>query len=346
MASGFEVAVPSNTLAQTPLTPPGSQALSTARAARRRMFTGIAAGLAAGALWGLVFIAPRMAVGFTTVDVASVRFMAFGVLSLILLLGGLWRGAARPRAAQVRAALGLSVLGFTGYYTLLVRAIDWAGTVVPALIIGTIPLWVMVLGKPAGLRWRHLWLGLLCTALGLGLMVVADLQHTALPAPSQSDYGWGLVLAVLSMVSWTAFALLNARWVKAHPQVPSAQWTNWLGVATGLGALLLWLTLGTPWEQLAALPNFRAGLLVCLVTGVGSAWVASLLWTVASRRLSASLCGQLIVSETLFALLYSFVWDARWPMTVQWLAAALFVIGIVASVRAHRDLPTPEEVHL
>ena len=36
------------------------------------------------------------------------------------------------------------------------------------------------------------------------------------------------------MLSWTAFALLNARWVKAHPEVDSAQWTNWLGVATGL----------------------------------------------------------------------------------------------------------------
>jgi hypothetical protein len=27
---------------------------------------------------------------------------------------------------------------------------------VPSLIIGTIPVWVMLLGKPAGLRWRAL----------------------------------------------------------------------------------------------------------------------------------------------------------------------------------------------
>ena len=54
------------------------------------------------------------------------------------------------------------------------------------------------------------------------------------------------------------------------------------------------------------------------------------------RRLSASLCGQLIVSETLFALLYAFMWDGRWPLATEWLAALLFVLGIVASIKAHR----------
>ena len=64
-----------------------------------------------------------------------------------------------------------------------------------------------------------------------------------------------------------------------------------------------------------------------------SAWV---LWNVASRRLSASLCGQLIVSETLFALLYSFAWDGRWPTWAQSAACVLFVFGILASIKAHR----------
>jgi drug/metabolite transporter (DMT)-like permease len=46
--------------------------------------------------------------------------------------------------------------------------------------------------------------------------------------------------------------------------------------------------------------------------------------------------GQLIVSETLFALLYSFLWDGRWPQASEWAAALLFVLGILASVKAHR----------
>ena len=56
----------------------------------------------------------------------------------------------------------------------------------------------------------------------------------------------------------------------------------------------------------------------------------------ASRHLSASLCGQLIVSETIFALLYSFAWDGRWPTLVQLTACVLFTLGILASIRALR----------
>ena len=314
--------------------------------AQRSLWVGLLAGLGAGALWGLVFVAPRMAPGFSGVDVASLRFMSFGLMSLLLMAWGLSRGAAWPTTRQVRSAVGLSVLGFTGYYTLLVLAIGWAGTAVPALIIGTIPLWVMVLGKPENLSWGQLWPGLLCTALGLGLMMWVDLAHVPLGDALSGRYGWGIALAMLSMVSWTAFALFNARWVRANPLVDSAQWTNWLGVATGLGALVLWLALGTPWAQLVQLPGFGGSLAVCVFTGVGSAWLASLLWTMASRRLSASLCGQLIVSETLFALFYSFLWDGQWPQMLQWLAAVLFVLGIVASVRAHTAPEKPQEVHL
>jgi drug/metabolite transporter (DMT)-like permease len=73
-----------------------------------------------------------------------------------------------------------------------------------------------------------------------------------------------------------------------------------------------------------------------LATGAGSAWLATILWNVASQRLSASLCGQLIVSETLFALAYSFAWDGRWPAPAQWAAVVLFTLGILASIKAHR----------
>lgn len=59
---------------------------------------------------------------------------------------------------QALAAAGMSLLGFSGYYLLPVMAIGDAGTAMPSLLIGTIPLWVMLLGKPQGLRscqdWR------------------------------------------------------------------------------------------------------------------------------------------------------------------------------------------------
>ena len=197
----------------------------------------------------------------------------------------------------------------------------------------------MLLGKPAGLRWGALLPGLLLTPLGLGLMMQAVQGSGLAPdAPLAGEpYFWrGVAVAVLAMLLWTAFGLLNAAWLKKHPQVNAATWANWLGVATGLGALVLWLTVGTRAKVLMDQPDFALAAMLCIATGMGCAWLATILWNSASQRLSASLCGQLIVSETLFALLYSFVWDGHWPSLLQALACVLFGAGIFASIRAHR----------
>jgi drug/metabolite transporter (DMT)-like permease len=171
------------------------------------------------------------------------------------------------------------------------------------------------------------------TAAGLALMLA---QSHAGAGEGGNRLWVGLGWAVLAMASWTAFGLLNARWMRRHPEVDSTLWANWLGVVAGIGSLALWVVAGSDVRQLAERPDFGLFVLVCAVTGIGAAWVASVLWNVASRRLSTSLAGQLIVSETVFALVYAFAWDRHWPAPLQLLACVLFVAGILASIRAHR----------
>ena len=295
------------------------------------MLTGVLAGLGAGALWGLIFVMPRMLGDYSGVDLTAGRFVAYGVLAACVMALG-WRRRPRPTLRQAGAALGLSILGFSAYFLLLVLAIQDAGTEVPTLIIGTIPLWVMLLGKPVALRWRGLLPGLVLTLAGLLLMMSAT--HSG-PAGQGGHFYRGVALACAAMASWTLFALLNAAWLKRHPQVNATDWANWLGIAAGLGALLLWWVAGSGLPALAAQPDLGLFAWLCLGTGFGSAWLATILWNLASQRLSASLCGQLIVSETVFALLYSFAWDGQWPSLVQSAACALFILGILASIKAH-----------
>ena len=88
----------------------------------------------------------------------------------------------------------------------------------------------------------------------------------------------------------------------------------------GLGSLGLWWVAGTDFNALLANADIAQAALLCIATGIGSAWLATIVWNVASQRLSASLCGQLIVSETLFVLVYSFLWDGHWPSALQALA--------------------------
>jgi drug/metabolite transporter (DMT)-like permease len=280
----------------------------------------------------MVFVAPLMAPHYSPVDLTAGRFAAYGLIAAGIMLAGL-RSRRFPTPGQAAAALVMSLLGFTGYYLLLVLAIRDAGAEVPTLIIGTIPIWVMVLGKPSHLRWGALLPGVLLTLAGLGLMMGSPLPEFGVRS---APYWRGIALAAASLACWTAFALLNSSWLKRHPQVNATDWANWLGVASGLGGVALWLLAGTPAAHLATTADWQLFVLVCIATGLGSAWFATVLWNTASRRLSASLCGQLIVSETLFALLYSFAWEARWPTFVQLAACVLFTLGILASIKAHQ----------
>ena len=297
------------------------------------MLSGILAGLAAGALWGLVFVVPRMTPGLSAVDLTAGRFLSFGAVAVVAMLLTA-KSAKLPTLNQALAAAGMSVLGFTGYYWLLAVSITDAGSELPTLIIGIIPVWMMIWGKPMALRWRALLPGMLLTVLGLSLMTLASLQVIG-DVAANGSFWRGVGLASLAMVSWTVFGLINAAWLSKHPEVSASTWANWLGIATGLGALLLWLALGSPVQALAALDNKAWLIFVCVATGIGSAWLPTIFWNIASQRLSASLCGQLIVAETIFGLVYSFLWDQSWPSGLQLAACVLFIAGILASIRAH-----------
>lgn len=291
--------------------------------------------MGAGALWGLVFVAPRMVGHFGMVDITAARFAVFGAISGLAVFT---RPASLrwPNRQQALAALGLSVLGFSGYYLLLAFGIAAAGTEVPSLIIGTIPVWMMLLGRPAGLRMRALLPGLVLTGAGMALMVYGAWSARHGLAGDGARFGWGIALALCAMASWTVYGLLNAAWLQRHAELNATDWANWLGIATGVGALLLWVAAGSDVATLRAQPQGMLFVWLALAGGFGSSWLATILWNIASQRLSASLCGQLIVSETLFALLYSFLWDGRWPQATELVAALLFVLGILASIKAHR----------
>jgi len=234
------------------------------------MLSGILAGLAAGALWGLVFVAPRMltmgAGGYSSVDLTAGRFAVYGLVAAAVMLLGLGRRR-WPMARQALTALGMSLLGFSGYYLLLVLAIRDAGTEMPSLIIGTIPLWIMLLGKPSGLCWAALLPGLALTLAGLLLMMGST--HDS--GSGAALHFWrGIGFALVSLVSWTAFAILNSAWLKRHPEVNATDWANWLGVATGLGALLMWLVSGSDLQVLAAREDASRFALLCVLAGFGS----------------------------------------------------------------------------
>jgi len=73
---------------------------------------------------------------------------------------------------------------------------------------------------------------------------------------------------------------------------------------------------------------------------VGVAILASIagnaLWNRMSRLLPLTLVGQMILFETLFALLYGFLWERRLPTPLELAAFALVVLSVVTCIAAHR----------
>jgi drug/metabolite transporter (DMT)-like permease len=52
----------------------------------------------------------------------------------------------------------------------------------------------------------------------------------------------------------------------------------------------------------------------------------------------------MIVFETLFALLYGFIWEQRLPTGLEWLAMALLIGGVLSCASAHRERTVAEPV--
>jgi drug/metabolite transporter (DMT)-like permease len=293
---------------------------------------GIAAGIVAGAFWGLVFLAPRLAADFPPLQLSAGRYLVYGIVAVVLIAPS-WRrlqGALGWR--EWRALAWLSFIGNILYYVLLAQAVQTGGVAMTAFVIGLLPLAVTLVGS----RDRHapalhaLLPSLACSAAGL----------VCISWQSLAASGWGSLTGLLcaggALLSWTAYAVSNSRWLARLDHVSARDWSLLTGVVTGLEAIVLAVpafygdTLvhtGADWARFAGLIGAMA--LFCSVLGNG-------LWNIASRALPLALTGQMIVFETIFASLYGYLWEGRWPTPLEGLALTLLVAGVVMCARAHR----------
>jgi drug/metabolite transporter (DMT)-like permease len=63
------------------------------------------------------------------------------------------------------------------------------------------------------------------------------------------------------------------------------------------------------------------------------------LWNRMSRLLPLTMVGQMILFETLFALLYGFLWERRLPTVLELAAFLLVVASVLSCLAAHRRHP-------
>lgn len=303
---------------------------------------GLGGGLLAGALWGAVFLGPRLLPDASPLLMTGARYSLYGILSLILILPSLPRVLGKLLGRELLWPLvRLSLSGNIIYFLLLTVAVHEAGVAAASLIVGLVPVVVTLWGsrKAGAVPLKALIGPLVLMGIGVGL-ISADMLGQD-PHPGQGgDLGqrlWGLVCAGLALLSWSFYAVDNARELDRHSGINSHEWSLLTGLVTGaLGLLLLvpaLLNAPDPMRPGGYDPVYFWG--VNSGIAIGASIIGNAAWNLASRRLPLTLSGQMIVFETLFALLYAFSLEGRWPRPLEILAILALLGGMMWSMRAH-----------
>ncbi|MBU4436581.1 MAG: DMT family transporter [Alphaproteobacteria bacterium] len=302
----------------------------------RNLLLGLLCGLVAGAFWGGVFLAPLLLHAFTPLQMTAGRYLAYGVASLVLLAPAARTVFGRMTGKDWRDLAGLSLLGNLIYYVGLAVAVRNAGVAAASLIIGLLPVTVTLVGaRPGqGVALRRLAAPLALLAAGV-VCINVDVFRSGdgVPVPRLI---LGVLGAVLALACWTLYAVWNARRLAATPRFNSHEWSLLTGVVTGALSLAL---IVPAFALTGAAHGSGAWTLfwgVSLAVALGASVIGNGLWNAASKLLPLSLSGQLIVFETLFALIYGFLHEGRWPRPLESLAIALMLAGVLWSVSLHR----------
>jgi drug/metabolite transporter (DMT)-like permease len=152
-------------------------------------------------------------------------------------------------------------------------------------------------------------------------------------------YLGGAGLALLAVACWTWYPLKNADWLRDHRGRNPRSWATAQGLAT-LPLAILFYGLFWLWQAgqgaAFAMPFGPRPLIIVatmLVIGFFASWLGTLCWNEASQRLPTNRAGQLILFETLAALLYAYLLRGAWPPILTIAGIACLVIGVVLASR-------------
>ena len=304
---------------------------------QNKVMIGVANGAAAGALWGLIFLMPEVLHAFSALQLAAARYLAYGIVAALLLLPRWRRATASLGRAEWLALLWLSLLGNIVYYICIALAVQLAGVPATSIIIGFLPVAVAIIGaREVG----AVTLRALAGPLALGITGVVLIGAEGLLAPrAEGGDPWltalGLLCAVGALASWTIYSIGNSRWLLRRPDISAHDWSLLTGVVTGGTALVLavpaFWDAGSNGDQNWMLFWSVSAAIAVLASVIGNGF-----WNRASRLLPLTLMGQMIIFETVFALLYGFLWAQRWPTLIEAVSALLLVGGVAWCARLHR----------
>jgi drug/metabolite transporter (DMT)-like permease len=307
---------------------------------------GVLAGVFSGVFWGIVFLIPALLHEFSPFLIVVVRYSFYGVICcaaimfMRLAMGRKDYGAIFSKLDKKRAftLIKLVFFGNIFYYLAVAKAVQLIGIAAVSLIEGLVPVMAVIFGRSAGTSLKRLSPPLFMIILGL-IAINTDL-FTAFPEKTLADKAAGVSLAFLALFSWSYYAVTNARSIQLYAEFSPGEWSVLFGAVTGvfaalIGAAAFLLYGGMPPDAMRG----GVGLFITAmaVLAVFPSFIGTICWNLASKKLPVSLSGQMIVFETIFALLYGFIYYSRPPRLLEAAAIVLMIAGVTWSINLHRN---------
>lgn len=180
-------------------------------------------------VWGSTYLAIRFAIEtIPPLLMAAVRFLVAGGLLYAWARG---RGAPRPTQAQWRSAAVVGGLLFVGGNGAVVVAEQWVPSGLVALLVGSVPLWMVVVDWLWGSRHRPE--ARTVVGLAAGFAGVAVLAGSPGAGAGGGHEVFGVVLVTLGSLAWAAGSIY-AR----HADMPPRP-RLWVGMQMLAGGALL-----------------------------------------------------------------------------------------------------------
>lgn len=308
------------------------------------MWNGVLCALLAGAMWGGVFIVPEILAAFTPLELAVGRYVSYGLIAMCLMLPRLGSVLGRVSRADGVALLRHALAGNIVYYMLLAIGVKLAGVAATSLIIGLMPITVTLMGHKdhGAMPLARLAPALLVVGAGMLCINVDVFLHARASGGDLLQTLLGIVCATAALACWTWYSVDNARYLKRHAHFSSAEWSALYGITSGMIAIVagalaffIWHADITGAAGNASGRDWTLFWSVNAALALGASVIANQLWNIASRRVPVTLGGQLILFETLFALLYGCLYTQTPPRALEVAAFVLLIIGVAWSVRLH-----------
>jgi drug/metabolite transporter (DMT)-like permease len=238
----------------------------------RRERSGVLAGIASSAIWGMATAVTRFAV--TTMDPLLVTMFRFGIACLLLLALALVLRVRWPRGMDILTTAALGVLFYGAFFLVFARALTFTTAARGALGVATLPVLTMIVAaalgrEPLTLRKTA---GVLVALGGVAVSLATGLG-SAPPNAWQGDLI--MIAAMLSMSLYTIYS---------RPLIgrSSALGYACAGMAAGAGVNLLVAVAGGGWPLVTAMQTreWAAALFLGIVPGA----IGFFLWVYATER--------------------------------------------------------------